>query len=404
MSYFLVAYKALRSIYSDGKYISEVISDIPDNGDKALITRIVYGVVERDVTLSYYISRLVEKPPKPAIRLVLKIGLYCLRYMDALPEYSVCDNTVRLIKDIGKSSLSGFVNATLKSSVGRDFPLPERREERLSVESSTPLWITKKIIKQYGDRAEAILFNRPTTKTHIRCNTVKWSTDEFAEYFKDFEKSDVGGVYARPTDEIKQLFKAGKITYQSPQSVKIARMALVGKPERILDVCSAPGGKSVYMSEYSGKSVTAFDIHPHRVELVKRYAERMSVKVDAVVQDATVFVPKHAELYDVVLADVPCSGIGVRYSKPDVLLNREEKDIPELRKVQEQILDVSARYVKVGGALVYSTCTVFEEENERAVERFLNSHPEFSIEERMKSVPGVNGDEGFFAVRIRRNI
>lgn len=404
MSYFLVAYKALRSIYSEGKYISDVVSNIPDTSDKSLVTRIVYGVVERDVTLNYYISKLVEKAPKSAIKLVLKIGLYCLRFMDALPDYSVCDNAVKLVKDIGKSSLAGFVNATLKSSIGKSFSLPDNSAERLAVESSTPLWITKKIIKQYGENAETILFNRPTTKTHIRCNTAKWSTIEFEKYFKDFEFSDVNGVYARPNEGIKELFKSGLITYQSPQSIKIARMALVGNPKKILDVCSAPGGKSVYLSEYSNTTVTAFDIHPHRVELIKKYAERMSVKVNAVVMDATVFEGKYAEVFDVVLADVPCSGIGVRYSKPDVLLNREEKDIPELSRVQEKILEVSARYVKVGGAVVYSTCTVFEEENERVIDRFLKSHPEFSIEDTMKSVPGVSGNEGFFAMRIRRNI
>lgn len=400
----MVAYKALRSIYSDGKYISDVVSDIPDNVDKPLITRIVYGVVERDVTLDYYISKLVQKTPKSAIKLVLKIGLYCLRFMDSLPDYSVCDNAVKLVKDIGKASLSGFVNATLKSSIVKEFELPENEVERLSVESSTPLWITKKIVKQYKDSAKAILFNSPTTKTHIRCNSVKWNRKEFENYFKGYEFSDVGGVYARPTEEIKELFKLGKITYQSPQSIKIARMALSSNPKKILDVCSAPGGKSVYMSEHSSVCVTAFDIHPHRVELIKKYAERMGVAVEALVQDATVYVGKYGEIYDVVLADVPCSGIGVRYSKPDVLINREEKDIPELVKVQEAILEVSSRYVKVGGEVVYSTCTVFEEENERVVKKFLSAHPEFCSVDTLKSVPGVNGDEGFFAVRLRRNI
>lgn len=404
MSYFLVAYNALRSIYSEGKYISDVVGNIPDNDDKSLVVRIVYGVVERDVELNYYISKLVRKSPKSAIKLVLKIGLYCLKYMDALPNYSVCDNTVKLVKDIKKSSLAGFVNATLKSSINKQIELPENETERLSVISSTPLWITKKIIKQYKDTAKTILFNKPTTKTHVRHNSVKWNAVEFESRFKGYEFSEVGGVYVRPTDDIKQLFKSGKITYQSPQSIKIAQMALKSNPKKILDVCSAPGGKSVYMAERSGCKVTAFDVHPHRVELIKKYSERMGVEVDAHVQDATVYLSKYAEIYDVVLVDVPCSGIGVRYSKPDVLLNREEKDIPELVKVQEAILETSARYVKVGGEVVYSTCTIFEEENERVIDKFVNAHPEFNIVSTMKSVPGINGDEGFFAVRLRRNI
>ena len=404
MSYFLDAYKALKSIYSEGKYLSDAIQNIPNGEDKALTVRIVYGVVERDVTLNYYIGQLTKKPPKLAIKLVLKIGLYCLRFMHSLPPYSVCDNSVKLVKAIGKGSLSGFINATLKSSIDYQFEMPKNEAERLSIETSTPLWITKKIIKQYKEDYLKILGHNPTTKTHVRLNTLKWNRLQFDEYFSGCEKSDVGGAYVKVDDEIKGLFKSGKITYQSPQSMKIASLC-VGFGDKVLDVCSAPGGKSVYISETLNQTVTCFDVHEHRVELIKKYAERMGAKVEAQVHDATVFLPRYSELFDVVLADVPCSGIGVRYSKPDVLLNREEKDISDLSKLQQEILETSSRYVKVGGILVYSTCTIFNEENERVISRFLDEHPEFSIYgEVMKVTPGVNGDEGFFAVRIRRNL
>lgn len=403
LSYFIDAYNVLREVYGEGKYLTDAVANIPNGEDRALITRIVYGVIEKDVTLTYIIGNLTDKTPKPQARLVLKIGLYCLRYMDSLPNYSVCDNAVKLVKAIGKPHLAGFINATLKRAIGRDF-VPQDKIERLSVNTSTPLWITKKVVKQYKDDATAILSHKPTTKTHIRRNGLKWVKERFQECFKDFELSEVGGIYAEPNDEIKSLFNEGKITYQSPLSMKIAQLSVEGEGGKILDVCSAPGGKSVYMSELAGSKVLAFDIHPHRVELIKKYADRMGAKVEAVVQDATVFIPKYAEIFDVVLCDVPCSGIGVRYSKPDVLLNRQESDIPELCKLQEAILDTSSRYVKVDGALVYSTCTIFEEENERVVKRFTQSHPEFSVEKVIKSTPGVNGDEGFFAVKLRRNI
>ena len=315
----------------------------------------------------------------------------------------MCDNAVKLVKAIGKPHLSGFINATLKRSIGKSF-VPQDKVERLSVDTSTPLWITKKVVKQYKDDATTILSHKPTTKTHARCNSLKWDKSEFCEYFKDFEQSEVGGVYVEPNDGIKSLFSDGKITYQSPYSMKICTLAVEGEGKKILDTCSAPGGKSIYMSELTNSTITAFDIHPHRVELIKKYSSRMGAKVDAVVQDATEFISKYAEIFDVVLCDVPCSGIGVRYSKPDVLLNRQESDIPELCKLQESILDTSSRYVKVGGVVVYSTCTIFEEENERVIKRFIQSHPEFSVEKVMKSTPGVNGDEGFFAVKLRRNI
>ena len=404
MSYLLDAYTSLKKVYSDNKYLTDVVSSISDSNDKALITRIVYGVVERDVTLEYILSKLVTKSPKSQVKLILKIGLYCLKYMDSLPDYSVCDNCVKLTKQIGKSSLAGFVNATLKASITKDIPLPENTLERLSVTTSTPLWIVKKVVKQYGDRATTILNYTPTTLTHIRRNSLRFDKLDFEREFSD-SLSDVGGAFVKVDGKVKELFSDGKITFQSPESMKIVSLCIKKDSGKILDVCSAPGGKSVYLAELTASKVTAFDLHPHRVELIKKYASRMGVDVDARVQDGTVFVPSYSEIFDIVLVDAPCSGIGVRYSKPDVLLNRQEKDIVELNAIQQSLLDNSCRYVKTGGVLVYSTCTIFEEENERVVTRFLSSHPEFRVDsEYMKVTPGVNGQEGFFAVRLRRVI
>lgn len=402
MNYFLDAYKALRLIYSEGKYLKEAIGTIPDTEDKATAVRITYGVVERDVELDYTIGKLCKRAPKASVAIVLKIGLYCLKYMDSLPDYSVCDNAVRLVKKIGKTSLSGFVNATLKSAIGKNIPLPEDKVEALSIKSSTPLWITKKIVKQYGEDAEVILNYKTDGKTHVRPNTNRCTTDRLLSLIENSKVSEVGGVYANITREVKELFQKGEITYQSPSSMKISRLAVDGVEGKILDVCSAPGGKSVYMSELTNSKVIALDIHPHRVDLIKSYASRMGADVEARVQDATEYVAEWSQVFSAVLVDVPCSGIGVRYTKPDVLLNRRESDVVELYKLQEKILENSSKYVKVGGYLTYSTCTLFEEENERVIERFLYKNPEFLRDREMKIIPGVNGEDGFFAVRLKR--
>lgn len=401
--YFKKALEILKKVYVDGEYVGDAMRILTEE-DKSLVTRIVYGVLERDTELDYYIRNLTQKAPKKIISVILKMGIYSFIYMDSLPNYAVCDKLVELTKSIGKRELASFVNAVLKRATKERIPLPEKKEERLSVLSSTPLWIVKKILRQYKENAEKILFAEGERDSHVRCNSLLYSKEEFQEELKkrkiEFKESE-GGFYVKGTSQIRDLFDSGKITYQSPCSMIIATLASKGS-KKILDVCSAPGGKSVYMYELTKGQITACDLHEHRVALIKSYAKRMRAKISALKMDARVFTPEFEKAFDSVLCDVPCSGIGVRYSKPDTLINRQEGDIPELVKMQEEIIQTSSRYVKEGGKLVYSTCTIFNEENERVVQRFLANNSDFYVEEEIKMIPGINSKEGFYAVAIRR--
>ncbi len=401
--YFKKAYDILHKIYVDGEYVGDAMR-ILEEENKALVTRIVYGVLEREVELEYYISKLARKAPKKGIGIILKIGMYSLAYMDSLPAYAVCNKLVELTKQMGKREVAPFINATLKRFNREKIALPEKKEERLSVLSSTPLWIVKKILRQYKEDGEKILFHEGEKDSHIRFNLSCFSKGELEKILKakniSFKESEKG-FYVKDISSLTELFDKGKITYQSPCSMIIGELCAEGKG-KILDVCAAPGGKSVYMSELTGGEVTACDIHEHRVGLIKSYAKRMGAKVKAVKNDARVFNPAFENAFDAVMCDVPCSGIGVRYSKPDTLLNRKESDIPELCAMQEEIIAVSSRYVKSGGRLVYSTCTVFREENERVVERFLSAHSDFVLDKEIKMIPGVNASEGFYAVRLKK--
>ncbi|MBQ2714343.1 MAG: hypothetical protein IJF76_01790 [Clostridia bacterium] len=405
MSYTKKAYDALYEVFVQGKYLHEALKVIPNDEDKALCVRIVYGVLEKNVELEYVLSKLVQKKPQKTVQIVLKIGLYCLRFLNSIPPYAICDNSVKLVKEIGKAGASSFVNATLRRAVKYDLKLPENKEERLAVKTSTPLWITKKILKQYKDLAEPILSYKCDTRGHVRVNLLKTSKEEIEKEFilkgVDFIESE-NGFYVSDDSTVRELFIKGFITYQSESSIEIGKLVAKDKPRRVLDVCAAPGGKSVLIYELTKAEVISRDTHSHRVELIKSYADRMGAKICAEVGDGLVEKEEYVEAFDAVLVDAPCSGIGTRYSKPDVLLNRRESDIPEFTLIQEKLLNTSAKYVKRGGVIVYSTCTLFYEENERVVERFLKENEEFSAEQTMKRLPGENSRDGFFAVRLVR--
>lgn len=405
MSYFKTSYDTLNEVFNLGKYLAEALKSVPQNQEKNLVVRIVYGVLEKNVELEYYLSVLAEKKPQKAVRTILKIALYCLKYMDSIPNYAVCDNAVRLTKEVGKSSVAPFVNATLKRFIREGVKLPSDKIERLSVKTSTPLWLTKKMVKQYKEDAESILSYTPSTKGHVRVNSLKTTYDkvekELISSKTEYEKSE-RGFYVSDSDTVRKLFSSGDITYQSESSMIIAETVAESKPRKILDVCAAPGGKSIYIYELTKGEVVSQDLHEHRVKLIQSYAERMGAKIKAKRADGLTYNPDYKERFDTVLLDAPCSGIGTRYTKPDVLLNREEKDIPEFAKTQQDLLNISKQYVKMGGFIVYSTCTLLYEENERVVERFLGLNPEFRLVYHEKRVPGKNSRDGFYVAKLER--
>ncbi len=381
--------------------------------DKDVITAYFYGVLEKDVALSEKLSILCVKKPKPAIRVLLKMGLYSFYYSDTA-QYAAIDNAVELTKAVGKRDMAGFVNAVLRKSLTLQEESKADFAQNLSAQSSVPLWIAQALIADYGqERARSILTAKLTKKTHIRRNTLKISQSKLEEKLKTFDKTECG-YYVTP--QSLQSLKDGEYTVMAHASVKAARYYAAGVKQggTVLDVCAAPGGKSVYLAE-NGFSVTACDLHPHRVKLIEKYAERMGVEVNAICRDATVFQPDWNEGFDGVICDVPCSGIGDFLSKPDVLLRRKKEDIEELSRIQYQILQTSSHYVKRGGVLLYSTCTIFKKENDDVVNAFLANNPAFSAETlqvegvcaeesgAVRLMPDTDGTDGFFVICMRRS-
>lgn len=417
------AYKILSKVYQDGTYsnmafLGERVSDMS--------TRLVYGTLEENVKIDYILSHLIEKKPQKSVLTLLKIGTYALLNLSDVPKFAIVSECVEVAKSNGKGGASGFINAVLKKVADGKYSLPKESDENyLSVTYSKPRWFCDKLEKQYGKEvARSILSAKSTTLEHIRINS-RMATESDVEFLlkknkTDFKKSDVGGYIVKANDAVRHMFDKGLVTFQSPSSILAVKALGVTDGAQILDICSAPGGKAVYMSELCphGK-VVACDLYPHRVALIQKYKNRMHTpNVKAVQADACVLNEEWKDAFDFVLCDAPCSCLGTFKKHPDVFLNKDESCISELAATQRQILENAAKYLKVGGAMVYSTCTLFEEENENVVHDFLEKDVDFVLEHviGLEKIDGgkyldnkgmiqiLPHDEydGFFIAKIRR--
>lgn len=417
------AYKILSKVYQDGTYsnmafLGERVSDMS--------TRLVYGTLEENVKIDYILSQLIEKKPQKSVLTLLKIGTYALLNLSDVPKFAIVSECVEVAKSNGKGGASGFINAVLKKVADGKYSLPNESDENyLSVTYSKPQWFCDKLEKQYGKEvARIILSAKSTTLEHIRINS-RMATESDVEFLlkknkTDFKKSDVGGYIVKANDTVRHMFDKGLVTFQSPSSILAVKALGVTDGAQILDICSAPGGKAVYMSELCphGK-VVACDLYPHRVALIQKYKNRMHTpNVKAVQADACVLNEEWKDAFDFVLCDAPCSCLGTFKKHPDVFLNKDERCINELATTQRQILENAAKYLKVGGAMVYSTCTLFEEENENVVHDFLEKNVDFVLE-HISGLEKIDGGkyldnkgmiqilphdeyDGFFIAKIRR--
>ena len=360
----------LSKVYKDGAYLKQAISSTPvEPLNKARTVKICYGVMEKDLWLDAVISSNTQKPPKQTVKIILKIAIYMLEFMGK-HDYMVVDYAVQLTKKLGKEGAAGFVNAFLRSYKLPE--LPERADERISLEYSTPLWLVKKLRRSYKAEAENIL------KAESLGICVRFERGEQEYLEKPHTGTPFDGVYIFKNFVRDGGFFAGDYTFQSVGSVAIA--SAISPCERVLDACAAPGGKSVLLAKKC-KQVVSCELHAHRVELINAYAGRMGVQnVTAMQADSSAYNPDFAEKFDAVLVDAPCSGTGVINENPDIKLFRKESDIAELSQLQLKILNNCAKYVKSGGALYYSTCSILPEENDTVVHAFLQANSGYVLD------------------------
>lgn len=399
---------------------------LSENEISDMTIKLVYGVLESNVRIEYILSQFVDKKPQKSVYVLLKIGVYALTNLTDVPAFAVVSECVEVAKMNGKSGASGFINAVLKNVSKKQFSMPDANDaDYLSVVYSKPRWFVDKMIRQYGVEATLeVLRDDKREFEHIRPNDRITNKTEIIKILKEngrwFCESEVGGLCVRADDLIKKMFSQGLITYQSPSSMIAAKALAPTYGCKILDVCSAPGGKAVYLSEMRPEStVVACDLYDHRVDLIHKYKKRMRASnVDVVKNDATLFNPEWENVYDYVLVDAPCSCFGTYKKHPDVFLTRDWKCLSELSEVQKRILENSSRYVKKSGAMVYSTCTLFKEENDDVICWFLDRHSDFHLEKTDISISNdkminyggegmiqilPHGEyDGFFIARMRR--
>ena len=375
-------FQILTKIYSNGTHLKQAIADTYiEEQYRSRTVKIVYGVLEKDGYLDFCIKTYAQKAPKLVVRTILKISLYMLLYMDK-KRYMVTDCAVSLCKKLGKSGVSGFINAFLRR-FDEKFVAEKiealKGNERLATTLSYPLFALEMLQKEYGTRAVKI------ASAASKGVSVRFEKGEEEYLSKPHIETPFPHTYIFENFVRDEGFDEGKYTFQSVGSIAICDV--VAPCENFLDACAAPGGKSVLISKKC-KTVTSFELHPHRVELITSYKRRMGIEnITELEKDSSVFDGEYEEKFDGVLCDVPCSGYGTVSENPDIKLFRKKEDFETLKKAQTEILQTCSRYVKKGGALYYSTCSLFERENDWIVGEFLKKNPKFSVEEISSPLP-----------------
>lgn len=397
----------LTKVYSDGAHVKQAIADTYiEEQFRSRTVKIVYGVLENDGYFDFCIRYYAAKSPKLVVRTILKISLYMLLFMDK-KRYMVTDCAVDLCKKLGKGGVSGFVNAFLRrfDKAAADAALPEGAEGT-AIRLSYPSFAYDMLSKEYGARAESIAAARSAGVS------VRFARNAEKYLEKPHIKTPFSDNYIFENFVRDEGFDEGAYTFQSVGSVAICDC--VEACDSLLDCCAAPGGKSVLLAKKCGR-VTAFELHAHRVELIRQYKTRMGVaNVEETQKDSAVFDAEYEEKFDAVLCDAPCSGYGTVSENPDVKLFRKREDIDALNKTQKEILSTVCRYVKKGGYLYYSTCSVFACENDGTVSEFLRTHPNFEAERLdsplchdkkkygLQFLPDTAYGAGFYVCKLKR--
>ena len=404
--------------------------------DKRFCTSIVYRTLENLIRIDYALGFFLKDAEalEPTVRDILRISACQLLFHDRIPENAVVDEAVKLTRGAGLEGLTGLTNAVLRSLIrGRDeieWPKESEGARYLSIMDSVPLWLAEKLISAYGyDTAKAVCeYRNPAHYTVIRPNMARMDDEAFEALLQkkvwQVEKGKVPHAYrVRMASEIARDadYLSGNFSIQGESSMLAAQALGVKRGMQVLDCCAAPGGKTAYLAEAMAGTgrVYAWDVHEHRVTLIKAMMRRLRLEnIRPIVRDATQLKEDLADTMDAVLLDAPCSGLGVMDSKPDIKYRATEESVKELSEIQEKLLNTCCQYVKRGGVLVYSTCSVLPEENGEQVKKFLAAHPEFELiplpedmdgalkalytDAGLQLLPYRDGIEGFFIARMRR--
>ena len=420
--------ETLLLITRDGEYSHIALKNVLDKyqylekKERAFITRVVDGTLERMIELDYIInqySKVKVNKMKPVIRTILRSAVYQIKYMDSVPDSAVCNEAVKLAAKKGFGNLKGFVNGVLRN-ISRglgDIKYPDRADtvSYLSVTYSLPEWLVSQWLSVYDAETvermgEEFLKEKRVT---IRCNTDRIAPEELEKKLK------LEGVSAEPVKDLPYAFyiagydylaklpsfQEGLFYVQDISSMQVAEWAAPEKNDYVIDVCAAPGGKALHLAEklQGTGHVEARDLTDYKVGLIEENIERSGLSnIEAVCHDATVKEEGSIQKADIVIADLPCSGLGVLGKKPDLKYKMTPQMQEELVQLQRQILAVVQQYVKPGGKLIYSTCTIDRAENEENAAWFADQYPQFKKMREKQILPGRDAGDGFYIAMFRK--
>lgn len=414
----ITVFEALRSVFIDGAYSNIAINEAAEHHkgcSVGFVRAFTKGVIRDSIQLDWFIDKLARKGIKSIRKktlIILRMGIYAINKMDSVPDHAAVNSAVDLTKKVSKGA-EGFVNGMLRDYLRRKEALLSDIDGDIALMYSFPQKLADMIFDQYGEEAESILkaLSEPAPLV-IRANTLKTSREELIEALRET------GINAYADDESRsgiicegrsiissEAFRNGLFSVQSLSSI-LASEALAPKAgERILDMCAAPGGKSCAMAELMQDrgEITACDIYEHRLELIKASADRLGLEsIKTRLLDGTEHCVEFENSFDRVLADVPCSGLGVIQGKPEIKLKTEIFDFKELQDIQARILKNAISYASPGGVIEYSTCTLNREENEILVNRVLEDCSLVQILE-METLLPYNNKVGFFYCIMKKS-
>ncbi|MDU1003706.1 MAG: 16S rRNA (cytosine(967)-C(5))-methyltransferase RsmB [Clostridium butyricum] len=432
-----LAVKILNRVLNEGAYsniiLSKELNEVELNDkDKALLTEIVYGVLRRKRTLDVIIANFVKdiKLMDKNILNILRVAIYQMNFLDKIPTYAACNEAVEEAKEISESD-SKLVNGILRSFTKNpdDINVPGNKIDEYAYKFSFEPWMIRLLIKQYGENVAKKIMSGLNTipKVSIRVNELNSDYDEVYEKLEEMEYEISEGVICPEAINIKggksiennPLFKEGKITVQDESAMLVAPLLDLKEGMTVVDLCSAPGGKTTHIAEILGNTgkVLAFDLHESKLGLIKENCERLGItNVTTFAQDATKLNAELVASTDRVLLDVPCSGLGIIRKKPEIKWNKKRNDLREIIPVQREIMNNAWQYLKQGGVMIYSTCTLNKEENEENIEWFVNNHEDcevkrifvgkqdnlvYSREGMLTVMPNENMD-GFFITKLEK--
>lgn len=397
-----IAVKVLGRITGEGAYSNIILSkelnesDLSDK-DKALTTEIVYGTLRRLKTLDMIISSFVRDMSIMDKRIlnILRIAIYQMHYLDKIPAYAACNEAVELAKEISEKD-SKLVNGILRNYLKKNGTIEiefRNKIDEIAYEFSFEPWMIKMLINQYGEgEALRILHGlNETPKVTVRVNNIKGDYDEVYEKLQEAGYNIEEGCICPEAISIQggrgieknESFIQGEITVQDESAMLIAPLLELEEGQRVLDLCSAPGGKTTHIGELLNNTgeILAFDLHESKLDLIRDNYERLGLtNIKLQEMDGTKLNSDLVSSADRILIDVPCSGIGIIRKKPEIKWSKKRNDLKEIVTVQRQIMDNAWEYLKKGGIMVYSTCTLNKEENEQNIEWFLNKHKDAHIE------------------------